>query len=236
IVTPFSVSSSQVPVLRTQGGAVTAYLQRIGAGVALVLADPLIFCNGYLDKLDNGRLLADLVGLVGPAGEVSVDEYHHGLALSEFRLQQWVTTPWGAALMWLLVALFAGLLLRGRRFGPVVPRAAAAARSDVEWSVAVGQLLRRSSARALTLGLLTSATERAVASRTGLALQPRERFWNALRVRAPELAGELASAEEGLGGTGESDADLLDAARRLHHVAYPVTERDSGSHSGRVGR
>lgn len=229
LVEPLAVTSDQVPMLRSQTGRITGYLQRLGSGTVIVLSDPLVLCNGYLDKSDNGRLLSDVLGTVDAGAPVAFDEYHHGLALSQFQLQAWVTTAWGAALLWLLVAIFVGLLLRGRRFGPVVPRPAGASRSDVEWSVAVGQLLRRSSARAMTLGLLATATERAVAARTGLPMQPRERFWNALWVHAPELASELAAAEETLGRSGSSDGDLLSAARRLHHVAYPVSERRGGS-------
>ena len=116
-------------------------------------------------------------------------------------------------------------MLRGRRFGPVVERPAEIARSDAEWSVAVGQLLRRSSARAVTLGLLASAAERAVASRTGLPLQPRERFWNALWVRAPEVAGELAEVETSLYAAASTESDLLKAARRLHAIAHPPQKR-----------
>jgi len=235
-VTPLDASSDQLAVLRTQVGMVTGYLQRIGAGTVVVLADPLVLCNGYLDKKDNGRLLADVLGLAGPAAPVSFDEYHHGLVLNQLRLQAWVTTPWGAGLLWLLVAVFLGLWLRGRRFGPVVPRPAAASRSDVEWSVAVGQLLRRSSARVMTLGLLAAASEGAVAARTGLPLQPRERFWNALWVRAPDLAAELAAAEKTLEEPDASDEDMLDAARRLHRAAYPITESRGAPPSARGSR
>src|SRR4029077_16440863 len=166
---------------------VLGYIARSGAGKVVVLADPLVLCNGYLDKLDNGRLIADLLGTAGASAPVAFDEYHHGLILSDLSPQSWVLTPWGAALLWLLVAVFIGLLLRGRRFGPLIPRPPAAAPADVEWAVALGELLRRSGARAVTLGLLATASERAVAARTGLPLQPRERFWNALWIRAPEL-------------------------------------------------
>jgi hypothetical protein len=89
--------------------------------------------------------------------------------------------------------------------------------------VAVGELLRRSGARAVTLGLLATASERAVAARTGLPLQPRERFWNALWIRAPEVAAELAEAEHALYGSAGGDAELLKAAQRLHDVAYPIS-------------
>ncbi|HKW70763.1 MAG TPA: DUF4350 domain-containing protein [Candidatus Dormibacteraeota bacterium] len=224
-VAPLDASSEQVPMLRTPDGLDGGYIQRIGSGRVVVLADPLILCNGYLEKADNGRLLADLLGVAGANVGVSFDEYHHGLTVSDFSPQAWITTPWGAGLLWLLVAVFVGLVLRGRRFGPVVERPAEVARSDVEWAVAVGQLLRRSSARAVTVGLLASATERAVAARTGLPLQPRDRFWQALWVRAPEVANELAQVEKSLQGASATERDVLNAARRLHTIAHPVPGR-----------
>jgi hypothetical protein len=217
----------QVTILRNSGELTLGYLQRLGAGTVVVLADPLMLCNGYLDKLDNGRLLADLLGTVGAGAPVAFDEYHHGLILSDLTPQAWLLTPWGAALLWLLVAAFAGLLLRGRGFGPRIPRPAEAARADVEWAVAVGELLRRSGARAVTLGLLATASERAVAARTGIPVQPRERFWNALWIRAPELASELAEAEHALYGSAGGDAQLLGAAQRLHQLAYPLSAEQS---------
>jgi uncharacterized protein DUF4350 len=220
-VTPLVPGPSQVPVLRAAGGWTVGYIERIGAGSVVVLADPLVLCNGYLEKSDNGRLLADLLG--SDAGAlVTFDEYHHGLTVSDFSPQAWLATPWGAALLWLLAAVFFGLVLRGRRFGPLIQRPAEEARSDVEWSRAVGRLLRRSSARSVTLGLLATATERAVAARTGLPMQPRDRFWQALWVRAPEVAGELAAVENSLAGSSASERDLLTAARKLHEIAHPV--------------
>jgi hypothetical protein len=167
-------------------------------------------------------MLADLLGMVEPSSHVAFDEYHHGLTASDFAPQAWITTPWGAGLLWLLVAVFIGLVLRGRRFGPLLERPAEVARSDAEWSVAVGQLLRRSSARGVTLGLLAGATERAVAARTGLSLQPRERFWQALWVRAPGVARQLADIETTLDGASGTEHDLMDAARKLHEIAHPA--------------
>ena len=220
-VTALEAAGEQVPFLRTPNGFATGYLQRLASGSVVVLADPLVLCNGYLDKSDNGRLLADLLGLARPGATVLFDEYHHGLTLSEFTPQAWLLTPWGAGLLWLLVAVFVGLVLRGRAFGPLIPRPAEVARTDVEWAVAVGQLLRRSSARSVTLGLLATATERAVALRTGIPLQPRERFWNALWVRAPEIAADLAEVETSLHASGSTEPDLLRTAQRLHRIAHP---------------
>ena len=219
---PLDPSPAQVAILRTSGGLVAGFIQSVGLGKLIVLADPLVLCNGYLDKQDNGRLLADLLGATDAGAHVAFDEYHHGLTFSDFAPQAWLTTPWGAGLLWLLAAVFFGLLLRGRRFGPLIERPAEIARSDAEWSVAVGQLLRRSSARGVALGLLAGATERAVAARTGLPLQPRERFWNALWVRAPELAHDLAAVENSLHASSATERDMLDAARRLHAIAHPA--------------
>ncbi|HEX7264679.1 MAG TPA: DUF4350 domain-containing protein [Candidatus Dormibacteraeota bacterium] len=226
-VVPFSASATQVPILRANGYPL-GYIQKVGSGSVVVLADPLLLCNGYLEKSDNGRLLSDLLGLVGSGAPVGFDEYHHGLILSDFAPQAWVTTPWGAAILWFLVAVFVGLLLRGRRFGPLIPRPAEATRADAEWAVAVGELLRRSGARELTLGMLANASERAVAVQTGLPAQPRDRFWNALYARAPEVAAELADAERALYGSTGGDAELLSAAQRLHRIAYPPARERSG--------
>ena len=219
---PLDPSTGQVSFLRTPAGYSVGFLQHLGLGTVYVLADPLVLCNGYLGRSDNGRLLADLLGTVDSAAPVAFDEYHHGLTVADFGPQSWLATPWGAGVLWLVVAVFVGLLLRGRRFGPLMPRPIEVARSDAEWSVAVGELLRRSSARNVTLGLLASAAERAVALRTGLSLQPRERFWNALWVRAPEVARDLAEVESSLGNAPLGERDVLNVARRLHEIAHPT--------------
>lgn len=228
---PFDVSSMQVPILRSRDGFPLGYLQRVGSGTVVVLADPLVLCNGYLEKTDNGRLLSDILGLVDGKAAIGFDEYHHGLILSDIAPQAWVTTPWGAAILWFLLAIFVGLLLRGRRFGPLIARPAEAARADAEWAVAVGELLRRSGARALTLGMLATASERAVAARTGLPAQPRDRFWNALYARAPELAAELAGAERALQSSANGEAELMGAAKKLHRIAYPPAPERRGQTS-----
>jgi uncharacterized protein DUF4350 len=220
-VIPLEPAPQQVTLLRTRNGYSAGFVQRVGDGRVVVLGDPLVLCNRNLEHADNAILLADLLAATGPGATVTFDEYHHGLTVSDFAPQAWLTTPWGAALLWLLAAVFFGLLLRGRRFGPLVERPAEAARSDAEWSVAVGQLLRRSSARAVTLGLLAHATERAVAAQNGLPMQPRESFWNALWVRAPDVARELAEVEDSLPAAAVGERQLLRAARRLHRIAHP---------------
>jgi hypothetical protein len=220
---PFGLGASQVALLRS-GGLPIGYEEKLGRGLVIALADPLELCNGYLEKADNGRFLADLLGLVPTGAPVAFDEYHHGLTAADLTPAAWILTPWGAALLWLIVAIFFGLVLRGRRFGPMVPRAAEASRLEAEWAVAVGELLRRAGARAVTLGVLARASERAVAAQTGLPVEPRERFWQSLWQRAPDIASRLDSAERALFGSERSEKDLLAAAQRLHGIAYPVSE------------
>jgi len=63
-----------------------------------------------------------------------------------------------------------------------------------------------------------------VAMQTGLPVEPRERFWQSLWQRAPDIASDLDSAERALYGSEKSEKDLLAAAQRLHGIAYPVSE------------
>jgi len=74
--------------------------------------------------------------------------------------------------------------------------------------VAVGELLRRSGAQALTLGMLATPASARWPQRTGLPAQPRDRFWNALYSRAPEAGRRAAEAEKALYGTANGDADV----------------------------
>ena len=76
--------------------------------------------------------------------------------------------------------------------------------------------------------MLAAASERAVAARTGLPAQPRDRFWNALYTRAPELAVELADAELALQSSTGGEAELLSAAQKLHRIAYPPARERRG--------
>ncbi len=221
---PFRLANDQVGLLRASAGFPIAFIQRFGQGMVVALADPIEICNGFLERADNGRMLADLLGLVPSGAPVAFDEYHHGITASDVTPAAWILTPWGAAMLWLILAVFFGLMLRGRRFGPVVPRPVTASRADAEWSVAVGELLRRAGARAVTLGVLARASERAVAAQTGLPVEPRERFWQALWQRAPDVATRLDAAERDLYGSERSDKHLLAAAQRLHGIAYPVSE------------
>jgi hypothetical protein len=226
---PFKPATNQVPLIRGAGDAVLALSVRVGQGQVVALADPLWLCNGYLDKADNGRLAADLIALEPAGGRVFFDEFHHGAAASSSPQVQWLLTPWGAGLGWAVAVVFIGLALRGRAFGPRIPISVARDRSTAEYTRAVGNLLWRTGARKLTWGVIDTAARRSLGQRIGISVDPNtEQFAATAAERAPALYKELASVETRLDAAGESEAVMLEAARRLHELAYPHTVKEAG--------
>jgi hypothetical protein len=223
----FHPTPSQVPLLRNKNGDVLGLRAAIGSGVLIALSDPLILCNGYLTLADNGRFAADLLAMTPGGGPVLFDEFHHGAAAGASPAVAWITTPWGAALTLAVLVIFAGLALRGRAFGPPIPLETKADRSSAEYAAAVGSLLHRTGARAITLDTLLSATRRSLAERIGLSHDtPPALVSDALAQRDPLIARELKSIEANLQETPDSETEVLAVARRLHQLAYPpsVTE------------
>jgi hypothetical protein len=220
---PFTAQARQVPLLRNSRGDVLGLDIAVGSGRVVALADPLVLCNGYLGQADDGRLAADLLAMAPAGGSVLFDEYHHGAAASSGISAGWTATAWGGAALWTALVLVVGLALRGRAFGPRLPLTPERDRSSAEYVTAVGALLRRAGARSLTLQTLDSASRRLCGERLGFSGEAAAgAFLDALRRRAPSLAGELEAAEAGLGAAAQSDAGLLDVAARLHRLAFPL--------------
>ena len=220
----FRPTASQVPLLRNEAGDVLALRQDVGHGQLVALTDPLILCNGSLGKPDNGRFAADLMAMTPTGGRVWFDEFHHGAAATASPETAWMTTPWGIALLAVVLIAFVGLALRGRAFGPRIPLRAREDRSTAEYAVAVGSLLHRTGARRVTLEALLSATRRAVAERVGLGGDiPSDRLNATIAQRAPAAAEALARAERELEGASASEMEVLKLARQLHDLAYPLS-------------
>ncbi len=219
VAVPFELHPQQVAILRNHAHAVLGLMAAVGRGRIVALADPLPLCNGYLDKSDNGRFAADLLGLT--AGPIAFDEYHH-VPVGASGETDWLTTPWGAALGWAAFVVFVGLALRGRAFGPRVPISGSRDRSTAEYPAAIGSLLRRAGARQVTLDVLAAGARRAVAERLGLARDVQDRrFPQTLARRSPELAARLAETESRI-PTAVTDRDVLTVSRELHELAYPA--------------
>ena len=229
----FIPAPTQVPLLRNQGGEVIGVRSAVGQGQVIALTDPLILCNGYLGQADNGLFAADLMALVPAGGRVLFDEFHHGAAPTGAAATAWVGTPWGAAVIWAAFVIFAGVALRGRGFGPALSLQSSRERSSAEYAVAVGSLLHRTGAGAVTLETLVRATRRAIAERIGLGAGTlKEDFTQAVAQRAPAVSAELARIETSLLAATRSEASLMETARRLHHLAYPLASNLSEKESG----
>jgi hypothetical protein len=229
----FKPSPSQVPLLRNAHGDVLAVRMTVGSGQLIALTDPLVLCNGYLRLADNGRFAADLIALAPSGGAVLFDEFHHGqIAGNAPTATAWVLTAWGAALTLAVLIIVAGLALRGRAFGPPIPLRPSADRSSAEYAAAVGSLLHRTGARRVTLEALLSAARRSVAERVGLGnTTPAGQVLEAIAQRSPAAAAELSRAEAELPAATSSEAAVLDMARRLHDVAYPLTTAEKQKES-----
>jgi hypothetical protein len=221
----FKPVASQAPLLRNVHGDVLAVRSAVGSGQLIAMTDPLVLCNGYLRLADNGRFAADLIALTPNGGRVLFDEFHHGqIGGNAPTATAWVLTPWGAALALAVLIIVAGLALRGRAFGPLIPLRQAADRSSAEYAAAVGSLLHRAGARRVTLETLLSATRRTVAERVGLGSgTPSGQVLETIAQRSPAAAAELSRAEAELPSAVTSEAAVLDMARRLHDLAYPLS-------------
>jgi hypothetical protein len=174
---------------------------------------------------DNGRFAADLIALTPNGGRVLFDEFHHGQITGNVpTATAWALTPWGAALALAVIVIMAGVALRGRAFGPPIPLRQAGDRSSAEYAAAVGSLLHRTGARRVTLETLLSATRRTVAERVGVgSATPSAELLATIAQRSPAAATELSRAETELPSALTSEAAVLDMARRLHDLAYPLS-------------
>ena len=211
----------QVPIIRGALGDIVGLEQHVGSGLLVALADPLPLCNGYLLRSDNARLDADLLGTAPATGPIAFDESHHAAAAAgpaPAVASQSAASPWIYALVWAVIALYVGLALRGRAFGPPIPLSTPQARSTAEYVDAVGTLLRRSGGRRQAAELLLNATRRYLGRRLGGRSLPPDRLQELLERRRPELAGHLQAAENATAGAEGSEASLLEAARNLHDL------------------
>ena len=224
---------AQATLFAFRPGQALVIEQAVGQGRLLAISAPEILCNGWLEKADNGRFAADLIGMT--PGPVVFDEFHHGenppgagsaggpLGRNPRAAGDITRQPLGIAMIWAALAIFAGLLLRGRAFGPRIAVGSGRGRSAAEYVAAVGNLLHRSGGRALALQVLADATQRALAARLGFGGSTSAgRLDEMLERREPELAARYAEAIAVAGRATASEAALLDAARRLHDLAYPM--------------
>jgi hypothetical protein len=219
---PYRPTPAQAVLLQSRTSAALALEERIGSGRVLALASPELVSNGWLTQYDNAVLAADLVSLT--PGPVAFDEFHHGLGANGGG--DWTSTPLGEGLFAAALAIFLGLLLRGRAFGPRVALPSGAGRSAADYTAAVGNLLRRAGGRELALQVVFGATRRSLAARVGLASDmPLDRLEEVMARRAPAVAADFQAVKVAAATTEASERGLLATARRLHDLAYPMARK-----------
>jgi hypothetical protein len=222
IAEPYRPTADQAILVRYAAGDALAIEEKLGQGRLVALAVPELLCNGWLEVADNGRLAADLLSMT--PGSVGFDEFHHGIGGAGGG--DWTSQPLGFGLAWAALAIFVGLVLRGRAFGPRLIPGAGGARSAAEYAVAVGHLLRQAGGRGLVLKVVTDATRRSLAGRLGLGRDlPLDKLDEVLERRAPDVAELYREAAVKASAAAGSEPALLAAARRLHDLAYPMARR-----------
>ena len=223
VAEPYRPTADQAILIRYAAGAATlAIEEKLGQGRVIALGAPEFICNRWLEVADNGRLAADLISMT--PGTVSFDEFHHGAGGAGGG--DWTTQPLGIGLIWAALAIFVGLLLRGRAFGPRILPGSRGGRSAAEYAVAVGHLLRQAGGRSLVLKVVTDATRRSLAARLGLGRDlPHAKLEEVLARRAPDVAELYRNAAAEAAAAAGSEPALLVAARRLHDLAYPMARR-----------
>ena len=111
-----------VPLLSVDGLPVIVSLEQ-GQGRVILSSTPYLFSNLAMKDDITATLVLNIVALAGQRGTVWFDEWHHGFQSASINGPgQWLRhTPGGHALLFVVGAIFLGLLLQGRTFGRPIP-------------------------------------------------------------------------------------------------------------------
>jgi hypothetical protein len=124
-----------------------------GRGRVIAVAAAFLFSNDGLRNASNAALVRALLPAAGPRPLIAFDEYHLGFTSGQASVQTLLyNTPWGWALLFAAVVVFAYLLINGQRFGRVEPLPIEIARrSPAEYVVSMAALFRRAGKRQMVL-------------------------------------------------------------------------------------
>lgn len=119
-----------------------------GKGKVWLSSTPYIFTNDGLRDETNAALVGAMLSGAPRASRIAFDEYHlgfHQAVSNEQSLQALMyAKPWGWAILYALVVVFAFILINGQRLGRAQPLPQAIARrSPTEYVISLAQLYRR---------------------------------------------------------------------------------------------
>ena len=126
-----------------------------GQGTVWLCSAPSIFTNAALQHDGNAALVGAILSKTPLGSLVAFDEYHLGFITSSDRpsLQSLLyTAPWGWAILYTLVVIFAYMAINGQRFGRVQALAPVQSwRAASEFVRSMAQLYRRGGRRGSAL-------------------------------------------------------------------------------------
>jgi hypothetical protein len=102
-------------------------------------------------------------------GRVQFDEYHHGFFTPPSTTRVLLSSPWGWAAAYAVLAIALYLILGGRRFGRPIPlKEELVRRSSAEYVESMADLFQRGGKRGYILKHYHSAFKRALARKDGI--------------------------------------------------------------------
>ncbi|MEP7198847.1 MAG: DUF4350 domain-containing protein [Chloroflexota bacterium] len=128
-----------------------------GKGKVYLTSAPNLFTNDGLRDDDNATLVRALLRAVPRGSLVALDEFHLTPAIARSGCAESLQsllycTPWGWAILFSFVAVFAFLVINGQRFGRVVPLPTEIARRNpAEYVLSMAQLFRRAGKRQMVM-------------------------------------------------------------------------------------
>lgn len=199
--------------------------RRIGSGTLYLASAPDFFANANLRAAQNDRLVLNLLAAVPLGAVVAFDEYHHGRHLEPDVTSLFLQTEPGRALVFVGLAVFAYVALRGRRFGSPLPIEERPARSALDYVRSFAALLRRSRATELAGERLARLARRRVAAVLGVRRSASDDEVVAALARADppraERLRQLLDAAE----SARSDRALLDLLGEMENLVGEVERR-----------
>jgi len=174
--------------------------RRIGRGVLVVSGTVGPFLASGLRDEDNGRFVLGLVrDVIYRRGTIAFDEYHHGVHPTSDVLVLLQKTWPGRAIVFISIAVFAYLVLSGRRLGPSVPLEHRPPRSSLEYIRGFAGLVRRSGHGEIARRRLRRDLRSGLARKLGLdAGTPFERVLSTLAASDREAASEARALDDAL--------------------------------------
>lgn len=128
---------------------------RPGQGRLILSTSPTPFTNAGLRDPGSARLAHNLLAGLEPGALIQFDEVHHGYTARDVdnALLAWLyRSPWGWALLYMLVVVLGWILLQGWRFGQPVPLPERMSRRpQSEYVTSMAGLFRRAGRRTFVM-------------------------------------------------------------------------------------